>query len=303
MNPLFKLLMKFVSSPKIDMQEDYIWVRKVQDFFSKASIDDYHFLDEKIYSNKEDREIPVRIFQPEKRIHEEHIIYIHGGGWALGNIDTYTSACVNLANNLGRVVYSIDYRLAPEHPYPAGFQDCLRAVDVLMTPIKGKKDRKWLLIGDSAGGNLAAAVSLKRKEEKKPLPKSQILLYPLTHWNHTESSPFDSIITNGYDYGLTIKKMQEYMEMYAPDEEIRKSPYIAPLMAEDLSGQPDTLIITTEYDPLRDEGEAYGAALRKAGNTVEVKRILNSVHGFITYPPYVTPLVEAYKLMNNFLNR
>jgi acetyl esterase/lipase len=303
MNPLFKLMMKFASSPRIDMQEDYVWVRKVQNFFSKASIDDYHFLDEKIYSNEENHEIPVRIFHPEKRTHEEHIIYIHGGGWALGNIDTYTSACVNLANRLGRIVYSIDYRLAPEHPYPAGLQDCLQAVDVLMAPVEGRKERKWVLMGDSAGGNLAAAVSLKRKEENKRLPDSQVLLYPLTHWDHTENSPFESIITNGYDYGLTIKKMQEYMEMYAPDEEIRKSPYIAPLMAEDLKNQPDTLIITTEYDPLRDEGEAYGAALRKAGNYVEVKRILNSVHGFITYPPYVTPLAEAYNLMDSFLDR
>lgn len=303
MNPLFKLLMKFASSPRIDMQEDYVWVRKLQEFFSKASIDEYHFLDEKIYSKTEDHEIPVRIFHPENRTQEEYIIYIHGGGWALGNIDTYTSACVNLANRLGRIVYSIDYRRAPEHPYPAGLEDCLQATDALMTPIEGEKERKWILMGDSAGGNLAAAVSLKRKEENKRLPESQILLYPLTHWDHTENSPFKSIITNGYDYGLTIKKIQEYMEMYAPDEEIRKSPYIAPLMADDLSKQPDTLIITTEYDPLRDEGEAYGVQLKKAGNHVEVHRILNSVHGFITYPPYVTPLVEAYNLMNNFLNR
>lgn len=303
MNPLFKLLMKFASSPKIDMQEDYVWVRKIQQLFSKTSVEDYDFLDEKIYSAEDDHEIPVRIFYPEHRKHEESIIYIHGGGWALGNIDTYTSACVNLANELGRIVYSIDYRLAPEHPYPAGLRDCLRVVDVLLTPDTDQKDKKWILMGDSAGGNLAAAVLLKRRAENKRLPEKQILLYPLTHWDHTENSPFPSIIKNGYDYGLTIKKIQEYMEMYAPDEKVRQSPYIAPLMADDLSGQPATLIITAEYDPLRDEGEAYGRALKKAGNEVEVQRILNSVHGFITYPPYVTPLVEAYKLMNNFLNR
>ena len=303
MNPLVKLAMKFISSPKIDMQEDYVWVRKIQKFFSKASVEDYHFLDEKIYSNDEDHEIPVRIFYPEQRTHEDRIIYIHGGGWALGNIDTYTKACVNLSNHLGRVVYSIDYRLAPEHPYPAGLRDCLKAVDVLMASDVGKKETKWILMGDSAGGNLAAAVSLKRKAENKQLPQSQVLLYPITHWDHTENSPFESIITNGYDYGLTIKKIQEYMEMYAPDEKTRKSPYIAPLMADDLRDQPATLILTTEYDPLRDEGEAYGAALRKAGNRVVVKRILNSVHGFITYPTYVTPLAESYKLMKDFLNR
>src|SRR5699024_12620155 len=91
--------------------------------------------------------------------HEENIIYIHGGGWALGDIDTYTRACVNLANHLHRPVYSINYRLAPEYPYPAGFNDCLRVVKVLLNSKKNSKDRKWVLMGDSAGGNLVASVS------------------------------------------------------------------------------------------------------------------------------------------------
>lgn len=302
MNPLIKFVMKFVSSPRIDIQEDYTWIRKMQELFSTTSKDNFQFLDTKIYSSEEGHEIPVRIFYPEKRRHEEHIIYIHGGGWVIGNIDTYTSACVNLANKLGRIVYSIDYRLAPENPFPAGLNDCLCAVDYLLTSKASEKEQKWILMGDSAGGNLAAAVSLKRKEEKKRLPEKQVLIYPLTHWDHTENSPFESVQTNGYDYGLTIKKIQEYMELYAPDEEMRKTPYLAPLMAKDLRQQPDTLIITAEFDPLRDEAEAYGVALKKAGNKVQVQRILDAVHGFITYPPYVTPLAEAYKIMNRFLN-
>ena len=160
MNPLFKFVLKLASSPKIDMQEDYVWVREVQKFFSKTSNEDYHFLDEKIYSGNLDHEIPIRIFYPENRKHEEHVIYIHGGGWALGDVDTYTSACVNLANHLNRVVYLIDYRKAPEYPYPAAFEDCLQAVKVLQeSAVEGKK-KKWILMGDSAGGNLAAAVSL-----------------------------------------------------------------------------------------------------------------------------------------------
>lgn len=302
MNPLFKFVLKLASSPKIDMQEDYVWVREVQKFFSKTSSEDYHFLDEKIFSANLDHEIPIRIFYPENRKHEEHVIYIHGGGWALGDVDTYTSACVNLANHLNRVVYLIDYRKAPEHPYPAAFEDCLQVVKVLQeSAVEGKK-KKWILMGDSAGGNLAAAVSLKLRQEESPLPYKQVLIYPLTYWEHTEESPFDSIRTNGYDYGLTIKKITEYMEMYVPDEEERKSPYVSPLMAEDLSNQPDTLIITAEFDPLRDEGEKYGQSLKAAGNHVEIRRILESVHGFITYPSYLEPLTEAYKIMNDFLN-
>ena len=302
MNPLFKFVLKLASSPKIDMQEDYVWVREVQKFFSKTSNEDYHFLDEKIYSGNLDHEIPIRIFYPENRKHEEHVIYIHGGGWALGDVDTYTSACVNLANHLNRVVYLIDYRKAPEHPYPAGFEDCLQVVKVLQESAVAGKKKKWILMGDSAGGNLAAAVSLKLRQEESPLPYKQVLIYPLTYWEHTEESPFNSVRTNGYDYGLTIKKITEYMEMYVPDEEERKSPYVSPLMAEDLSYQPDTLVITAEFDPLRDEGEEYGRALKVAGNHVEIRRILDSVHGFITYPPYLEPLTEAYKIMNNFLN-
>ena len=302
MNPLFKFVLKLASSPKIDMQEDYVWVREVQKLFSKTSNEDYHFLDEKIYSGNLDHEIPIRIFYPENRKHEEHVIYIHGGGWALGDVDTYTSACVNLANHLNRVVYLIDYRKAPEHPYPAGFEDCLQVVKVLQESAVAGKKKKWILMGDSAGGNLAAAVSLKLRQEESPLPYKQVLIYPLTYWEHTEESPFNSVRTNGYDYGLTIKKITEYMEMYVPDEEERKSPYVSPLMAEDLSYQPDTLVITAEFDPLRDEGEEYGRALKVAGNHVEIRRILDSVHGFITYPPYLEPLTEAYKIMNNFLN-
>ena len=302
MNPLFKFVLKLASSPKIDMQEDYVWVREVQKFFSKTSNEDYHFLDEKIYSGNLDHQIPIRIFYPENRKHEEHVIYIHGGGWALGDVDTYTSACVNLANHLNRVVYLIDYRKAPEYPYPAAFEDCLQAVKVLQeSAVEGKK-KKWILMGDSAGGNLAAAVSLKLRQEELPLPHKQVLIYPLTYWEHSEESPFDSVRTNGYDYGLTIKKISEYMEMYVPDEEERKSPYVSPLMAHDLSNQPDTLVITAEFDPLRDEGEEYGRALKAAGNQVEIRRILDSVHGFITYPSYLEPLTEAYKIMNAFLN-
>lgn len=302
MNPLFKFALKLASSPKIDMQEDYVWVREVQKFFSKTSDEDYHFLDEKIYSGNLDHEIPIRIFYPENRKHEEHVIYIHGGGWALGDVDTYTSACVNLANHLNRVVYLIDYRKAPEYPYPAAFEDCLQAVKILQdSAVEGKK-KKWILMGDSAGGNLAAAVSLKLREEELTLPYKQVLIYPLTYWEHSEESPFDSVRTNGYDYGLTIKKISEYMEMYVPDEEDRKSPYVSPLMADDLSNQPDTLVITAEFDPLRDEGEEYGRALKAAGNQVEIRRILDSVHGFITYPSYLEPLTEAYKIMNAFLN-
>lgn len=301
MNPLFKFVLRILSSPKIDIQEDYQSMRRMQKFFSKNPKPTYRFLDEKIYATEEKHEIAVRIFYPKQKRHEEPVLYVHGGGWVIGDIETYTRPCINLADALGRIVYSVDYRLAPEYPYPAGLNDCLRVAEVLMTKLDGEEEPEWILMGDSAGANLIAAVSLLLRDRGRRLPAKQVLIYPVTYWDHTEKSPFESIRTNGYEYGLTIKKIQEYMELYAPDEEVRKTPAISPLLAEDLTHQPDTLVITAEYDPLRDEGEAYGQALKEAGNHVHIHRILNSVHGFITYPKFTEPVEEAFNVIDKFL--
>lgn len=306
MNPFFKFVLKLMSSPKINMQEDYQFVRKMQQLFSQKPKKGYVILDHKIYSKNHSHDIPVRVFHPKEKRHEDALVFVHGGGWVTGNIDTYTTTCINMADQTGRVVYSVNYRLAPEHPYPAGLEDCYQVIDVLLNHLeltRSADTSKLTLIGDSAGANLIAAVSLKLRDEGKIVPARQVLLYPVTYWDHTESSPFESIRTNGYDYGLTAKKMQEYMELYAPDLEIRQSAYISPLMAFDLSRQPDTLIITAEFDPLRDEGEAYGEKLQDAGNNVVIHRIKETVHGFITYPTFVEPVVEAYEVINAFLDR
>lgn len=301
MNPVFKFILRIKSNPIINMQEDYVWMRKLQSFFAKKPIHSFRYLDKKIYSLTDRHEIPSRVFFPKtKPVLKKAIIYIHGGGWTIGDIDSYSGVCQNIADEFNLIVYSIDYRLAPEHHYPIGFEDCLQAVEKLMDQKKAEKDQQWILMGDSAGGNLAAAVSLKLKQEKKPVPAKQILLYPVTYWDHTPDAPFASIVTEGYDYGLTIKKMQEYMENYVPIEEERKDPFVAPLMATDLSKQPDTLIITAEHDPLRDEGEAYGQALKAAGNRVTVHRVLDSVHGFISYPAFTKPVKEAFQVMHEF---
>lgn len=302
MNPVFKFLLRLASSPRIDMQEDYQWVRKMQKLFSSTPAARFRSLDEKIYSANNDHEIPVRIFYPKEKTHPEPVLFVHGGGWVIGDIDTYNRACINIADSLGRVVYSVDYRLAPEHPYPAGLNDVYRVAEVLLTPLEDEEEEDWIIMGDSAGGNLSAVVSMLLRDRGRRMPKKQILIYPVTYWDHTEDSPFESVITNGYEYGMTIKKIQDFMELYAPDLSIRKSPMISPLMATDLSGLPDTLIITAEYDPLRDEGEAYGEALEKAGNKVKVHRVLNSVHGFINYPAFTEPLEETLKEIETFVN-
>lgn len=305
MNPLFKFVLKLMSSPKINMQEDYEMVRKVQQFFSKKDKKGYIIFDQTVYSEDLSHEIPIRVFYPKEQRHPDILVFIHGGGWVTGNIDTYTSTCVNMADLTGRVVYSVNYRLAPEYPYPAGLDDCYRVADVLLNElalVDLKEPSQVTFIGDSAGANLVAALSLLLRDKGNIIPTKQILLYPVTYWDHTVESPFDSIRTNGYDYGLTAKKMQEYMELYAPDLEIRQNTYISPLTASDLSKQPNTLIVTAEFDPLRDEGEAYGEKLQKAGNKVKIHRVKGAVHGFITYPKIVEPVEETYAVINQFLN-
>lgn len=305
MNALTKFILKIFSSPRIDMQESYRKVRKIQDLAAKPQRESYRILDRKIYAEDLSHEIPVRMFQPKIKRSNELLLFFHGGGWVIGSIETYTRQCIQLADTLGRTVLAVDYLKAPENPFPAGFEDCYRVADLLishpeLTGISGANE--LTLIGNSAGGNLAAAVSLRLRDEGKTLPKRQILINPVTYWNHDERSPFASVEENGYDYGLTNKKMQEYMEMYEPDEVKRQSPYIAPLMAEDFSNQPDTLIITSEFDPLRDEGEAYGHLLKDAGNKVKVFRAMDTVHNYIFGPLTSQIEIKTYRLMEDFLD-
>ncbi|MEZ5086762.1 MAG: alpha/beta hydrolase fold domain-containing protein [Tessaracoccus sp.] len=151
--------------------------------------------------------------------------------------------------------------------------------------------------------NLAAAVCQLLRERGHRVPSRQILLYPVTHWDHNpETSPFASVRKHGEDYRLTNTEVQDYMDLYVPDPEQRRDRLVAPLMATDLSRQPDTLLITAELDLLRDEGEAYGQALEAAGNTVQIHRVAGALHGFITLPRFARPLREAYEVINAFLD-
>ena len=157
------------------------------------------------------------------------------------------------------------------------------------------------LIGDSAGGNLAAALSLLARDRGEFLPRRQILVYPATYNDYSENSPFPSVQENGTDYLLTAGKMRDYLDLYAGSEADRQNPYFAPYLAEDLHDQPDTLILTAEYDPLRDEGEAYGKRLSEAGNQVQVKRIEGALHGFFALGIKHLHVRESFQYINEFL--
>ena len=231
------------------------------------------------------------------------LLFFHGGGWVTGNIESYSPVCRALAQAVGCVVASVDYRLAPEYPFPTGLEDCYCAMQELLK-------NPWLLrarredvtvIGDSAGGNLAAAASLMAFSRGGLIPERQILIYPATADDHSENSPFPSVHENGEGYLLTSKRVCDYMDLYLPDGESRRDPYAAPLNAPDLSKQPRTLVITAEYDPLRDEGEAYARRLREAGVPTQLYRMPDALHGFFSLPTRFSQVRRAHRLIRGFL--
>lgn len=269
----------------------------------------YRTVDTRIYNG--DYLVPVRLFFPdEKTFQEEKIengmramLYLHGGGWSTEHVENYERICARLANATGHVVATVEYRLAPEHKFPTGLEDCYAVAKAMYEKrfLLNVNSDDITLIGDSAGGNLAAALSLIARDRGEFLPKRQILIYPATNSDYSENSKFDSVRENGTDYLLTAGKMRDYMELYARNEEDRKNPYLAPILAENLENQPDTLVITAEYDPLRDEGEAYGKKLEEAGNRVEIHRIANALHGFFALGIKSVHVQESFNIINNFL--
>lgn len=252
-----------------------------------------------------DHNVPVRIFAPDPGpLGRPVLLFFHGGGWVTGNIDDYNGLCAELAKSTGQIVASVDYRLAPEYKFPIGLSDCYAVAQSLFkTPnILRAAPEQITLIGDSAGGNLTAAVSLMARDRGAFLPRRQILIYPATQSDHSEQSPFASVKENGADYLLTAKRVAEYMQLYMSVPEDLKNPYLAPLLSKDLSRQPDTLVITAEYDPLRDEGEAYAQALLGAGNRVMLHRMPDALHGFFMLPPRFKHVRLCMAYINAFIS-
>ena len=199
---------------------------------------------------------------------------MNGGGFY-----TYNRVCARMAQSTGQIVVSVEYRLAPEYRFPTALLDCYAAAEALYGGKLSLKTspKKITVMGDSAGGNLAAAVTMARNRGDFTV-KRQILIYPALKDRYTEASPYLSVKENGTDYLLTAVKMEDYLKLYESSPKDRENPYFAPLLEKDLSNLPDTLILTAEFDPLRDEGEDFGRKLKEAGNQVEVHRIKDALH-------------------------
>lgn len=302
MKPIRKTIVKMLSKPHLNLKKNYKVYRKIIGFFNPPRINEYKTLDHKIMVD--DREIPVRVFFPEENLLNKLLIFFHGGGWVTGDIDSYTNVCRNMANQTHHIVISVDYRLAPENPFPKGLEDCYHVTrEIFKHPgILNCKSEDITLMGDSAGANLAAVVSLMGRDRDEFYPNKQILIYPATNYDHGENSPFQSVHENGTDYIMTSQRIQDYLDLYVRDDKDKLNPYVAPILSEDLINQPDTLIITAEFDPLRDEGEEYGYKLRSFGNNVEIHRVKEAIHGFFSNPISVDFANEAYEKINAFLN-
>ena len=224
-------------------------------------------------------DLPARVYRPEADGVLPTIAFFHGGGFVIGDLDTHEDHARLIAAEVGAVVLSVDYRLAPEHPFPAAYEDCLAATQWAAENIDrlGGDAARIAVAGDSAGGNLAAAVALAARDAG-PRLAAQLLLYPAVDF--IEGDHHASRKENGEGLFLTADDMRWFGDSYIPDVALRTDPRASVLAAPDLSGLPPAIVATAEYDPLRDEGEAYAAALEKAGVHVDLRRYDGLIHGF-----------------------
>jgi acetyl esterase len=224
--------------------------------------------------------VPLRIYQPPGPQASRAILFLHGGGWVLGDLDHADADCRRLCVDTGSMVVSVDYRLAPEHPYPAALEDAYAALTWLDAKIERTPGLNRLIVGgDSAGGNLAAALTLYAKERGGPRIDRQLLIYPVTDCDFETGS----YAAFGDGYLLTKDAMELFWDAYAGDLDPRDVPLIAVLRAEDLRGLPPATVVIAGADVLRDEGEAYAARLRLSGVPVDVLRYPGQLHSFWTY--------------------
>jgi acetyl esterase len=224
-------------------------------------------------------DIPVRVYTPNGSAPFPLLVYFHGGGWVLGSLVTHDGICRSLAAGAGCVVVSVDYRLAPEHRYPAAAEDCYAATQWCAAHAAelGADAARLAVGGDSAGGNLAAVVAQMARDRGGPRLVFQLLIYPATD----AACDTASYRENAEGYLLTAQDMTWFWGHYLGEGTPRASePYASPRRAANLAGLPPALVITAEFDPLRDEGEAYAHALEDAGVAAKISRYQGMIHGF-----------------------
>ena len=285
MNKIIKSALAALSKQEVDLKTNYEQARQFQKAsrpYVKSVV--CNMMERVLYLDG--REVLTRAFSHTGKV-APSIIFFHGGGFVTGDFDSYNNICANLSKATGRKIISVDYRLAPEHKFPAAPEDCYEAAQQIIT-------HAWdwyqadpddvILIGDSAGATLSCVVSMMARDRGGRMPAGQVLVYPAAWCDYTDATPYRSVIENGEEYLLTQKQLIDYMELYASTPADCENPYFAPLRHTDFTNLPRTLLLTMEFDPLRDEGEALGAKLKEAGCDVTVKRLENGIHGLLSLP-------------------
>jgi acetyl esterase len=224
--------------------------------------------------------LPIRIYTPDGNGPLPILVFFHGGGWVVGDLESHDAPCRALANGAGCIVIAVDYRLAPEHKFPAAAEDCYGATKwvVLNAASFGGDPTRIAVGGDSAGGNLAAVVAQMATDRGAPTVSYQLLIYPVTDYSYDTAS----YKSNGEGYLLTKNSMQWFWNHYLSNPNDGENPYASPLRGKRLSNLPPAWVITAEFDPLRDEGEAYAKRMKDAGVSVEYADYKGMIHGFFS---------------------
>lgn len=245
--------------------------------------------------------IPARIYRPEAAGPVPTVVYFHGGGYVIGNLETHENICREICRGTQAVVVSVDYRLAPEHPFPAGIEDAVAAAKWIVAHAKELGGNSTVgVAGDSAGGNFSAVVTQQLRDAGTPLA-AQLLIYPAV--DHSAAS-YPSMDQNGKGYFLELDTMAWFINHYLGSNAQTKDPRYAPLQAASLANLPPAVVLTAEFDPLRDQGAAYAQALRAAGGQAELIEGPGMIHGFFDMGRWspaaqalITQSIERFKLL------
>mgnify|MGYP000342017632 CR=1 FL=1 len=302
LDPQIKEVLKVISSFQIDLNK--ITPQEYRNLFRQAALS---MIEKKIevkntqdlFIDSDGEKIRLRIYEPLNCKEPYPItIYYHGGGFVLGDVDVYDNVCRMLANLSNSLVVSVDYRLAPEYKFPTQVKDCYNALKWVHEnawKIKGDSS-KIIVAGDSAGGNLASVVSIVARDRNEKLIRAQVLIYPVV--NMLDLSP--SVIEFSEGYFLTLEQMLWFNKHYFSDLKDAMNPYASPIFAE-LKDLPPALIITAEYDPLRDQAETFAKILRSKGNNVTCIRANGLIHGFINFFEFVESAKTMLAIIAGFI--
>lgn len=243
--------------------------------------------------------LPLRLYLPDGPGPSPVVLHLHGGGWVGGGLDAEDDLCRSLARRSGAVIASLGFRLAPQHPYPAAVEDGVAALGWLAAHVAevGGDPSRLAVSGRSSGGTLAAATALMLRDQGGPTLAAQVLLVSPTNHNFDTASYHQ----NAAGYGLTRDAMVSFWSRYLARLEDGEAPYASPLRAPDVAGLPPTLVVTAQWDPLRDDGEAYAARLHRAGVPIQATRYRDATHGFLGFAATVPSADRALQQAADFL--